>query len=66
MFLFLLLLSVLDAIIVSINMIITHCRHLKYEKKIVIFTDAETSTDMSDVEAVEQQFIQNNIGLTIV
>ncbi|KAI9341852.1 SPOC like C-terminal domain-containing protein [Pilaira anomala] len=58
--------DVLDALIVAIDMIATHCRHLKYTKRVVIFTDNKSTIDWLDLSAVADMLKNNQIELTIV
>ncbi|RUS32622.1 hypothetical protein BC938DRAFT_474861 [Jimgerdemannia flammicorona] len=58
--------DLIDALIVAIDMMVVHCRQLKYQKKLVLFTDAETPVNIDDAEAIQNQLINNNIELAIV
>ncbi|KAG2230806.1 hypothetical protein INT48_008747 [Thamnidium elegans] len=46
--------DVLDALIVAIDTISTHCRHLKYTKRVVIFTDNKSAIDWLDLSDVSE------------
>ncbi|KAI8386928.1 SPOC like C-terminal domain-containing protein [Blakeslea trispora] len=58
--------DVLDAVIVAIQMIILHCRHLKYEKRITIFTDTKQSIDWLDSDYVVEKMNESDIRLTLI
>ena len=56
----------ISAVVVAIQMIQTHCRHLKYKKKIVLVTDARGSIDGDDVPQISEKLKADSIELTIV
>jgi ATP-dependent DNA helicase 2 subunit 2 len=56
---------VLDAVIIAIQMIVTHCKKLKYEKCVAVFTDAKHKIDWLDYEAISGALQENNITLLI-
>ncbi|KAI8967494.1 SPOC like C-terminal domain-containing protein [Mycotypha africana] len=58
--------DVLDAVIVAIQMIVDHCRKLKYQKRIVLFTNAEQPIDWDDMDAVGEMMEANDISLIVV
>ncbi|OZJ05657.1 hypothetical protein BZG36_01514 [Bifiguratus adelaidae] len=58
--------DLLDALIVSLDMITTYCKKLKYIKRIILFTDGESDVNKEDVETIQEQFISQEITLTIV
>lgn len=62
----LILYAVLDSLIVACQMIVLHCRHLKYIKQISIFTDAKHEIDWSDIDYVADTLRNNSIELTLV
>ncbi|KAG1310873.1 hypothetical protein G6F64_004237 [Rhizopus arrhizus] len=57
--------DVLDAVIIAIQMIVTHCKKLKYEKCVAVFTDAKHKIDWLDYEAISGALQENNITLLI-
>ncbi|KAI9266027.1 SPOC like C-terminal domain-containing protein, partial [Sporodiniella umbellata] len=57
--------DMLDAVIVAAQVIIEHCKKLKYEKSIAIFTDAKDAINWEDFEAVSGALKQNDISLLI-
>lgn len=42
----------MDGIIIGVKMLETFCRHLKYDKKIYLFTDAENYINTEEIESV--------------
>lgn len=62
-------LTVIDAIIVGMDLMTKKCRNLKYDRRIFVFTDAEGKTNFEDEEALDTigaQLKQAEISLTIV
>lgn len=57
---------VLSALILAVNDMCVHCRTLKYSKRIVLFTDAESETDWADIDIVREKIESNGIQLIIV
>jgi hypothetical protein len=57
---------VLSALILAVNDMCAHCRTLKYSKRIVLFTDAESETDWSDIDIVREKVETNGIQLILV
>lgn len=58
--------DVLDALIVALDMIVKHCRHLKYEKKIILITDAEGSINQADLDNFGAAMMDKNCQLTVM
>ncbi|GAA5812693.1 hypothetical protein MFLAVUS_006151 [Mucor flavus] len=58
--------DVLDALIVAIDIISTHCKHLKYTKRVVIFTDNQSTIDWLDLSAVSEMLKSNAIEVTLI
>lgn len=58
--------KVLDAYILAIDAICIHCRRLRFEKRIVVFTDAEGAADWSDIDTVKGQIKNESISTTVV
>ncbi|OAL30921.1 hypothetical protein AYO20_08506 [Fonsecaea nubica] len=59
--------DVLSAIIIAVDMMMRHCKHLKYKKKIVVVTNATGSPiDDDDIESTAEQFKSNNIELVVL
>lgn len=56
----------LDAVIVAIQMIVDHCRHLKYSKTITLFTDSQHEIDWLDLDDVAQMLEDQDISLVVV
>lgn len=58
--------DVLSAIIIAVDMIVKHCRHLKYRKRIVVITNATAHIDSDDIEKTADQFKHNDIELVLL
>ncbi|KIW67884.1 hypothetical protein PV04_07099 [Phialophora macrospora] len=59
--------DIVSAIILGVDMISRHCKHLKYRKRIFVITNATGShIDEDDLDQVAQQFKDNNIELTVL
>ncbi|EXJ59273.1 hypothetical protein A1O7_06705 [Cladophialophora yegresii CBS 114405] len=59
--------DIVSAIILGVDMISRHCKHLKYKKRIFVVTNATGShIDEDDLDQVAQQFKDNNIDLTLL
>lgn len=56
----------MSALILAVNDMCVHCRTLKYSKRIVLFTDAESETDWSDIDIVREKVEANGIQLIVV
>jgi ATP-dependent DNA helicase 2 subunit 2 len=59
--------DIISAIILAVDMINRHCKHLKYKKKVIVVTNALGSRiDEDDTETVAQQFKDNDIELVVL
>ncbi len=59
--------DIVSAIILGVDMINRHCKHLKFKKKLFVVTNAVASRiDEDDVDQLAQQFKDNNIELTVL
>ncbi|KAI1615978.1 ATP-dependent DNA helicase 2 subunit 2 [Exophiala viscosa] len=58
--------DVLSGIIIAVDMIMKHCRHLKYKKRLVVITNATGHIDADDIESTAEQFKNNGIELVIL
>ena len=58
--------DVLSAIIIAVDMLMEHCRQLKYKKKIVVVTNATGQMDEDDVEITAEQIKRHGIELVIL
>ena len=59
--------DIVSAIIIAVDMMSRHCKHLKFKKKIFVVTNAVGSQiDPDDVETVAKQFKDNNIELVVL
>lgn len=56
----------MDALIVAIELIATHCKKLKYTKRIVIFTDNQNEVDWLDLPAVADMLKNTEIDIIMV
>jgi hypothetical protein len=56
----------MSALILAVKDIHVHCRDLKYTRKVILFTDAESETDWGDVESFRKELESNNILLIIM
>lgn len=56
----------LDAVIVATQMIRDHCRHLKYEKRIILITDNHNKIDWLDLDDVASILRDINAQLTVM
>ncbi|GAN08184.1 ku family DNA helicase [Mucor ambiguus] len=58
--------DVLDAVIVATQVIRDHCKHLKYEKRIILITDNHNRVDWLDLEDVAGILRELNTRLTVI
>lgn len=58
--------DVLSAVIIAVDMMMKHCKHLKYKKKIVVITNPTGHIDDDDIESTAEQIKGNNIELVIL
>ncbi|KAL9545783.1 hypothetical protein MBANPS3_006984 [Mucor bainieri] len=58
--------DVLDAVIVATQMIRDHCKHLKYEKRIILITDNHNKIDWLDLEDVASILSDIDTSLTVI
>lgn len=56
----------LSAVILGVDMLMKHCRHLKFIKKLFLITNATGSLDADDIEQTAAQIKQNDIQLTVL
>jgi ATP-dependent DNA helicase 2 subunit 2 len=56
----------LSAIIIAVDMIMKHCKNLKYSKKIVLVTNGTGPIDDDDIESVAKEITNNGIDLVIL
>lgn len=57
--------DVVDGIIVAIQTIIAHTKHYKYQKSILLFTDASKPIDDSGIDDIKQELSNQGITLRI-
>ncbi|KAI9322484.1 SPOC like C-terminal domain-containing protein, partial [Dichotomocladium elegans] len=57
--------DVFDALIVAMENIRSHCRQLKYEKRIQLITTLDGMIDWRDIPEVQNQLNNQNISLTV-
>lgn len=58
--------DVLSAIIIAVDMMMKHCKKLKFKKKIVVITNATGHIDDDDIESTANQFKNNDIELLVL
>ncbi|TPX69665.1 hypothetical protein SpCBS45565_g02344 [Spizellomyces sp. 'palustris'] len=58
--------DVIDAIILGLHMLEQHCRKLKYEKKIYVFTDAENPVDTEGSDAVAEKVKELGVTFNLI
>ena len=56
----------ISAIILAIQMIASHCRHLKYKKKIILVTNGLGIMDVDDIDEISSKIKGDNIELIIL
>ncbi|KAG0233556.1 ATP-dependent DNA helicase II subunit 2 [Actinomortierella wolfii] len=56
----------LDGLIVAMDMMVKFCRKLKYEKKIIILTDASAPISPEGIEVVKDNLRLENIQLNVI
>lgn len=58
--------DVLSGIIIAVDMIMKHCKHLKYKKKIIVVTNATGQIDDDGIQDTATQFRDNGIELVVL
>lgn len=58
--------DVLSGIIIAVDMIMKHCKHLKYKKKIIVVTNATGQIDDDGIKDTAEQFKNNGIELVVL
>ncbi|KAL1921828.1 uncharacterized protein VTP21DRAFT_10470 [Calcarisporiella thermophila] len=56
----------LDALIVGLEAMSSHCKHYKYEKKIYLITDGKSPINFEDLDVVEEQIKSQNIQFFLI
>jgi ATP-dependent DNA helicase 2 subunit 2 len=56
----------LSGVIIGVDMIMQHCRHLKYKKKIVLVTNGTGNMDDDDIENTAAEIKKNDIELVVL
>ncbi|RMZ87463.1 hypothetical protein DV736_g5308, partial [Chaetothyriales sp. CBS 134916] len=56
----------LSAIIIAVDVMMKHCKHLKFRKKIVLVTNGTGIIDDDDIESTAQQIQRNGIELVVL
>jgi ATP-dependent DNA helicase 2 subunit 2 len=56
----------LSGVIIAVDMIMQHCRHLKYKKKIVLVTNGTGSMDDDDIGSTAEEIKKNDIELVVL
>ena len=58
--------DVLSAVIIAVDMMMKHCKKLKYKKKIMVITNATGQIDDDDIESTANQFKHAEIELVVL
>ena len=58
--------TALSALIVAIHMISSHCKQLKYIRKIVLITNGERPMETSDLESIASKAKEDGIEIVIL
>lgn len=58
--------TAISAIILAIQMIITHCKKLKYKRKIVLITNGRGRMSSENLEDITKKIKEDNIELVIL
>ena len=56
----------LSAVIIAVDMIMKHCKRLKFKKKIVLVTNGTGPIDDDDIESVSKEIKDNDIELVVL
>ena len=56
----------ISALVIAIQMIVTTCRKLQYQRKIVLVTDARGSMDAEDLSQITEKLKEDSIELVIL
>ena len=56
----------LSAVILGVDMLMKHCRHLKFVKRLYLITNGTGPLDADDIEDTAAQIKQNDIKLTVL
>ena len=56
----------LSAIIIAVDVIMKHCKHLKFRKKIILITNGTGTIDDDDIDDTAQQIKDNGIELVVL
>lgn len=58
--------SAISSIVVAVQMIVAHCKKLKYRKKIVLVTNGLGAIDNDELDQIAGKIKQENIDLVIL
>jgi ATP-dependent DNA helicase 2 subunit 2 len=58
--------SAISSIVVAVQMIVSHCKKLKYRKKIVLVTNGLGAIDNDELDQIAGKIKQENIDLVIL
>jgi len=56
----------ISALIIATQLIVEHCKKLKYKKKIVLITDACGHMDSDDNDKITSQITEQNIEVSVM
>ena len=60
------LFTVMDAIIIAMEMLDKHCRHLKWKKKVYLFTNAENPMNNDDKDEVVRKAKDMGVSFNVM
>lgn len=58
--------DVLSGIIVGLDLITKHCKHLKYRKRLIVLTNGVGLMDADDIQATAEELNKNDIELVLL
>ncbi|KAF2139738.1 uncharacterized protein K452DRAFT_310629 [Aplosporella prunicola CBS 121167] len=56
----------ISALVIAIQMIAAHCRHLKYKRRIILVTNGKGVLDTEDLKSIALKIRQDSIDLVII
>ena len=57
---------VVDGLVIALDMLNGHCKKLKYEKKIYMFTSASRAIDLDGVDQIKAQIAEMGVTVYLV
>lgn len=58
--------AAISAIIIAIQMIVKYCKKLKYQRRIILMTDARGIVDPDQISEIIKKIVEEGIELIIV